>query len=169
MWQWYAVFCRPGQDQRAEIHFLNQGFETFRPKIRFTRRRNGTLRDRVDSLFPRYLFLRLEDLTQDWAPIRSTRGAVGLVRLGDQVPVVPEDLIESLKGRTDEQGIVDLSAGVDFKPGETVEIMEGPLAGFRGLFQARNGEERVVVLLNLMQGECRTELPRHAIRSLRTG
>lgn len=168
MWRWYAVFCRPGQDHRAELHFHNQGFETFRPKVRVTRPSRRKLNTRVESLFPRYLFLNLNDLTQSWAPIRSTRGAVGLVRLGDRVPAVPDTLIESLSEHMDGDGVVDLSAGVEFEKGDKVEIMEGPFAGHRALFQARSGNERVVVLLSLLQGESRVELPRRAIRNLQT-
>ncbi len=161
---WHAVFCKPQQDARAEAHLLNQGFEIFRPKTRVRRNQRGRRRLLVESMFPRYLFVRLRDYGQDWGPIRSTRGAVGLVRLGQETPVVPDSVIDALRHRCDEHGIINLAGSIDYRPNEAVEITDGPLAGYRALFQARTGSERVIVLLELLQRERRVELDETSIR-----
>ena len=54
-------------------------------------------RPRLESMFPRYLFVQLQSGLQDWAPIRSTRGAIGLVRRGEQPAVVPDSVIDFLE------------------------------------------------------------------------
>jgi len=74
MRHWHAVFCKPQQDARAEENLLNQGFEIFRPKTRTRRMLKGRRRLLVESMFPRYLFVRLSRGGDDWGPIRSTRG-----------------------------------------------------------------------------------------------
>ena len=159
MKQWYAVHCKPKQDERAETELLNQGFEVFRPRIRSRRRTRQRYREVVESMFPRYLFVHLDDQDQDWSPIRSTRGVTGLVRMGGCVPVVPSPVIEALRDRADAENCVDMHPEDGFVPNERVMITEGPLAGFEALFAARNSQERVVVLLNMM----RVTLPLHAI------
>lgn len=162
--RWHAVFCKPRQDARAEAHLQNQGFEIFRPKVRRQQTRNGRRRIRVESMFPRYLFVRLSAGGQDWGPIRSTRGAVGLVRHGQQAASVPLPVINALRERCDEHDIVNLNGAIDYRPDEPVEIVDGPCAGYRALFKARTSEERVQVLLTMLNHERCVEVPDSAIR-----
>lgn len=163
-YRWHAVFCKPQQDERAEAHLLNQGFDIFRPKTRQRVIRNGRARVRIESMFPRYLFVRLNSTGQDWTPIRSTRGALGLVRSGQQAAEVPEQVIEALRQRCDDHDILQISGEINYQPDEAVEIIDGPCAGYRALFKARTGQERVQVLLTLLNHERCIEIPESAIR-----
>jgi transcriptional antiterminator RfaH len=157
--QWYAVHCKPKQDERAETELLNQGFEVFRPRLRSRRRVRQRYRVVVESMFPRYLFVHLDDHEEDWSPIRSTRGVTGLVRMGGVAPVVPAAVIEALQ-RAGRCGQLHRSAaGRRLRAKRSRADHRGPLAGFEALFSARNSQERVVVLLNLMK----VTLPVHAI------
>lgn len=162
---WRAVYCKPRQERKAEFHLENQGFEVFLPRVRVlqrsTRKRSWT---RIQPMFPRYLFVRLQAHADDWSAIRSTRGAVRLVRFGDQVPPVPEQFIEALRERHAESGVIDISRAMAIKPGDPIEITDGALAGMRAVFQAESGEERVVILLRMLEHERRVEMPRALIR-----
>ncbi|MGY6631645.1 MAG: transcription termination/antitermination NusG family protein [Wenzhouxiangella sp.] len=162
--RWHAVFCKPKQDAIAEEHLLHQGFEIFRPKTQTRIRRNGRRVLLTESMFPRYLFIHLDSQGEDWTPIRSTRGAVGLVRMGLHTPVIPDPVIQMLRERCDEQGVVNLAGQIDFQPNDLVEIIDGPCAGYRALFQSRSSEERVIVLLTLLQHERSVELEERCIR-----
>ncbi|MBD3646261.1 MAG: transcriptional activator RfaH, partial [Pseudomonadales bacterium] len=79
MKNWYVVQCKPNQDARAQENLNNQAFETFRPLARVRRRCRGQLKSAIESLFPRYLFIHLDEQEEDWGPIRSTRGVANLV------------------------------------------------------------------------------------------
>jgi transcriptional antiterminator RfaH len=159
MKNWYAVFAKPKQDAYAETQLLRQGFETFRPLIRTRRRMRLRYQAVIESMFPRYMFVYLDDQLDDWSPIRSTYGVSGLVRMGDHVPAVPAELIAELRRRADEHNVIEINADDEFKANQPVLITEGPLAGYQALFSARNSQERVIVLLNLIQ----VTLPAHAI------
>lgn len=163
---WHAVFCKPHQDARAEENLINQGFEVFRPKTKNRRRAGDRRRIIIESLFPRYLFVRLGRSGQDWSPIRSTFGAIGLVKVGQEVPIVPDPVIQSLRLRCAHSDIVDLTGAIDYRANDPVEIIDGPCAGYRALFQARTKEERVVVLLKLLSHERKIEIPEEFIRKV---
>jgi transcriptional antiterminator RfaH len=163
---WRAVFCRPGQERRAEAHLENQGFEVFMPRIRMRTRSRGASRLRVMPMFPRYLFVNLRAYAEDWSTIRSTRGAVGLVRFGDRVPTVPGEFIEYLMSRHTDLGAVDMSRAMEIRPNDEIEITDGAMAGLRAVFQARSGQDRVVVLLKLLEHERKVELPADTIRKV---
>lgn len=162
--RWYAVQCKAGEDARAQAHLSRQGYEVFRPRLRCRRRRGGRMTTVEESLFPRYLFVNLDDGGEDWAPIRSTRGVLGLVRFGGRATAVPPAVIESIRKRLDaHSGCVDLTADDGLKPHQPVTVSEGPFRGLEGLFLARSGEERVVILLNVMQREQKLVLPETAV------
>ena len=150
MKNWYAVYCKPKEDERAELHLDRQEFEVFRPKHRVRRKRQGQMRTIIESLFPRYLFIHLDDVAENWAPIRSTRGVAGLVRWGDRIPPVPDCVVESLRDNLDEVGCIP-TPPADYKKGDKLMIQEGPFAGHEGLFYGRRGEDRVMLLLEIMR------------------
>jgi transcriptional antiterminator RfaH len=163
---WRAVFCRPGQETRAEAHLERQDFEVFLPRIRIRSRTRGHSRLRVVPMFPRYLFVSLKAYAEDWSTIRSTRGAIGLVRFGERVPTVPDDFIELIKTRQGEAGAVDMSEAMAIKADDAVEITDGPMAGLRAVFRARSAQDRVIVLLKLLEHEREIELPANTIRKV---
>jgi len=66
------------------------------------------------------------------------------------VPVVPEPVVETLRERTGEDGCV-VPPNADLRPGDRLRIEEGPFAGLEGVFQTRRGEDRVVLLLEIMR------------------
>jgi transcriptional antiterminator RfaH len=162
MKSWYAVQCKPLQDTRAEIHLRNQSYEVFRPQVRLRRRFGVRFRHVVESMFPGYLFIRLDNVVENWAPIRSTRGVANLVRWGMNAPRVPEPVINELRRRADGNNFIKL-APTEFRHHERIRITEGPFAGLEGLFDGRKGEERVIVLLEIMQRAQRLIVPERVI------
>lgn len=162
MSDWYAVYCKPKQDARAEMHLRNQGYHVFRPLIRKRKCVRGHMCDTVESLFPRYLFIHLDDADEDWAPIRSTRGVVNLVRWGSCVPHVPDSVIDEIRDRLDTQNCIDLGIE-DYQLNERLRITAGPFVGYEGIFNTRSGEERVIVLLEIMQQTQHLELPEQMV------
>lgn len=164
--RWRAVYCKPRQERRAEFHLENQGFDVFLPRIRIRDRSRRQIHAGVQPMFPRYLFVRLRAHAQDWSAIRSTRGAICLVRFGDQIPPVPDLFIDALRQRHAEAGVIDISRAMELKPDDTIEITDGALAGLRAVFKANSGAERVTVLLRMLDHERQVELPALSIRKV---
>lgn len=159
---WYAVYCKPRQEGRAAAHLENQGISVLCPRIRRRRRAGSAYRTVVEPMFPRYVFVHLGD-EDNPGVIRSTRGAVALVRFGNFTPPVPAELIEQIQQRADEHGCLDMQAESEFRAGQTVRVTEGAFAGAEALFVERSGQGRVAVLLEIMQREQKVELKESAI------
>ena len=146
---WYLVYSKPQQERLALENLERQGYPAYLPLIRNRKRRRGRYEAVIEPMFPRYLFVHLSDETDNWGPIRSTIGVVNLVRFGMIPARVPDSLIELMQSR-DEGGVQTL-AQPEFEPGDQVRIVEGVMAGYEAIFQARTGKERVVLLLKLAQ------------------
>lgn len=149
---WYLVQCKPRQDERAEAHLLRQGYACFRPQHsceRLVRKRRQTL---VESLFPGYLFIQLAD-DDNWAPLRSTRGVSRVVGFGGRPLPVTDSLIAQLQRRSVAR------AQSLLVPGTSVRIVQGSFAELDAIFMSMDGEERVILLLNLLSRPQQVRLP----------
>ena len=151
---WYVVQCKANQDARAELELGRQGFEVYRPQVE-ERRRGGLF---VTSYFPRYLFLRLSGAVSSFATVRSTRGVLRMVAWGGVIPTVPDSLIEALKQRTDERGCVDPECRA-FDIDQEVRVVDGPFQDLVGRCCEVSGNDRVVLLMTLLQRELKVAFP----------
>ena len=146
--RWYLVYSKPRQEDVAKQNLQRQGYETYLPMVRFARRRLGRRIIKIEPMFPRYLFIRLDTESDNWAPIRSTLGVNSIVRFGPDPTPVPDELVASLKAR-DREGVQDMPLH-EFKPGGKVRIEEGPFEGYEGIFLATTSQDRVLVLLDIV-------------------
>ncbi len=147
--RWYLVYSKPRQEEIAKANLQRQGFVCYLPMARQPRRRMGRRITCIEPLFPRYLFIALDTVTDNWAPIRSTIGVSSLVRFGSEPAVVPTELVEALAAREDESGVQQLPLG-EFEKGDRVRVADGPMAGYEGLFLAKTSRERVTILLDIV-------------------
>lgn len=156
---WYLLQCKPREVFRAVGHLHNQGYEAFAPTLSREVVRRGKRETVVEPLFPHYCFVLLSDVADNWAPIRSTRGVTRLVRFGELPLAVPETVMVALQAREAaiQTGITAPQAL--FEPGQQVTISDGPLAGLEAVFEARDGDERVILLLKLLHQQQRVHLP----------
>lgn len=147
---WYAVSCKPRQEAIAEENLLRQGYRVYLPRILSERRRHGQWTGVIEPLFPRYLFIRVDPTLRSTAPVRSTRGAIGLVRFGCQPAIVPQEIIDAIVRREAPGSGLHQDDRTLFRAGEPVKLGEGPLAGMEGIFVEEDGEKRAIVLLELL-------------------
>lgn len=165
MKNWYVVQCKAREEARATQQLRNQSYVVLHPQACISRLSRGRRQTRVESLFPGYIFVQLDIHDCNWASIRSTRGAVDLVRCGRLPIALPESTIQSINDRIDpETGLINLAEQQQrLKRGQRVYLTEGPFAGHEGLFQAHCGQERVIVLLNILQKSVRVTVPEHIL------
>ncbi|WP_333609578.1 transcription/translation regulatory transformer protein RfaH [Arsukibacterium sp.] len=153
---WYLVYCKPRQEQRAQQQLLNQGFDSFVPMITVNVLRAGKKIQRTEPLFPRYLFLKSQAELNITA-IRSTRGVAALVRFGDSLARIPSALVQSLL--TQQLHLQQqLTAQQPFMPGDTIQILSGPFASLNAIFELADGDSRSLVLLTFLGQQLRLTL-----------
>jgi len=162
---WYLVFSKPQRERAAVENLERQGYQAYLPQVRNRRRVGGRYRSLIEPMFPRYLFIQLDDQNDDWGPIRSTIGVANLVRFGVTPARLPDALVQLMREREDEQGIQNLPAR-ELKPGDRVRIVEGVMAGYEALFQSRTGNERVILLLEIAERSAQITLKQDDIEAV---
>jgi len=160
MSRWYVIQAKPRQEAVAEENLQRQGFEVYLPRLVQPRRRRGKWQDVVEPLFPRYLFIQLEMGIDDTSTIRSTKGVARIVRFSDYPVPLPEGFVEFLRAHEDPARGAQVPDRPQFQAGERVRILAGPFAGLEGIYNEPSGDQRVVILLDLLGKQNRVALPR---------
>ena len=155
---WHLIYTKPRQEKTAQMHLLRQGYSIYLPFVRRRQYRQDCYQIIIEPMFPRYLFIHLNETTDNWGPIRSTRGVSSLVKFGGMPAKVPNDLIDFLK-QTENKESVPFSDSPEFKEGEPVCVLNGVMVGYKGIVTATSSAKRVTVLLDIIGRSTRVELP----------
>lgn len=164
--RWYAVYTHLKQEDRAASNLQAWRVETFNPKLRTYRYNqfSGKPTTIINSLFPRYIFAKFkasELLQKVW----FTRGVHSVVNFGDYPAPIDNEIISLIQSRIDKEGFVRV--GETFKPGDRVEIKEGPLRNFTGIFEREmNESDRVMILLTTINFQGRVAVEREMVGKL---
>lgn len=146
---WFVVYTKPKQEIIAVQNLERQGYKIYFPQIWQSRIQQRRCKKIVEPLFPRYLFIQLDVKTDNFSPIRSTVGVVGLVKFGFEPAFLPDQLIEII--RQQENDLNDMGDfHSDWQSGDVLQILDGPFMGMEGIFQKRQSTERVTVLLDIL-------------------
>lgn len=139
---WYVVLSKLGMQHVADRELRAGGFPTFFPVY-------GARRAAYVPMFGRYGFAQPNDEGQ-WVGMLHTRGIAGVIRnpYGTPKSVPPNDMAV-LFAQCAPNGVIFEPAAKRPQKGESVKVLEGPLAGFTGIC-ARTSEERIWLLLNLL-------------------
>ena len=159
--EWFTIRTKVHKENLARGQYARQGYEVYLPQTLKTRRHARRVENVIRPFFTGYLFLHLAPEERNWVTIGSTIGSVGAVHFGDQYPPVPDWMIENLQAREDEQGLIstfeiDTSS---LKKGKRIKIHSGELEGLEGIFQEMRGEDRAIVLLEMLRRKIIATVP----------
>lgn len=161
MTSWYVVRTQPNAETRALAHLERQSFRAYLPTYT-KRRRHARRTDHVQrALFPRYLFVALDEGSA-WRPILSTVGVSELLRVGDRPVPVPAGVIDALR-QGERDGRFDEAGASRFAAGQIVRVLAGPFADFVGRIAALADSDRVYVLLDFLGREVRAKIAADAL------
>lgn len=144
---WYIIYTKPKQEMRALLNLERQGYECYLPWIRVDKLKHGNVVEIEEIMFHRYLFinLRQDQWAKSWHPIKSTLGVTSLLTFGGEPQKISNAIIDSIREITLQKTVRKL-----FKHGDQVFINKGALKGVDGIYQAKNGKDRAVILIKLI-------------------
>jgi transcriptional antiterminator RfaH len=149
---WYAVQAAARAEWIAMRELAGLGMSAFLPHVRGKRAHRGRMIATSDPLFPGYLFVRIGD--GGFEGVRQADGVIGIVRVAERFAVLPEAVIEALKGRCDVSGCLLVApaaaaSAFTWAVGEVVRLTGGPFCGFQGAIAAVDKSDRVSVHIDI--------------------
>ncbi len=157
--RWYCVQTHFREEYRALGELWQQGFRAYLPCLL---PEDG---ERIEPMFPGYLFVAFDAARDQWRPIVATRGVRRLFSAAPERPLpVPVGIVEELqaRGRAGD-GVIDLRRRAPDLEGRTVRILSGPFADFTGVCQMV-AADRVRVLIDLFGRSAPIDLKRADVR-----
>ena len=157
MKNWYLIRAKYRLEKIAKQNLENQGYTVFCPV--------ASINNKTVILFPGYLFINLEEKTQNWSPINSTKGVLHFVKFGLIFAKVPKTVIEFIK--SNQQITTEKLKNLNnFKPGDKVQISDGAFKDYIAIFKCFKSDERVTLLLRLMGQEQSLSLQKKSVIAL---
>ena len=145
---WYVIQTKPKKEEEAKSYLSTAGVEMFSPLIETVALKNKGMIKEVKPLFPGYIFGRF-DLDKNYPLVRWARGVKYILGFGGYPTPISEEVVRTIKERTDPQGIVRVEH--HFEPNDVVRIKTGPLKDLLGVFERwLSDSERVRILLRLI-------------------
>ena len=104
------------------------------------------------KVFPGYVLVKMILTDDSWHLVRNVRGATGFVGSdGKAIPLTDEEILA--------MGVERREIVVAFSLGDTVKIIDGPLAGFNGVVEELEAEKnRVSVVVSMFGRETPVDL-----------
>ncbi len=158
---WYVVHCYSGYENKVkkglEQRIVSMGmqdriYRVVVPVEKEVEIKEGQRRNIERRVFPGYILVEMMELQQGepssdeaWFVVRNTPGVTGFVSSGDKpVPLREEEVSKILK----RMETAEPKVHVTFRTGQTVHIIDGPFADFRGTVDnvdMTKGKVRVLV------------------------
>ena len=157
MKNWYLIKTKSRQEKIAKQNLKNQGYEVFCPVSK--------INNRLAVLFPGYLFVQLNEKTQNWSPINSTKGISHFVKFGLNFAKVPTTVIKFIK-TNQHITTAKLKNLYKFKPGDNIQITDGVFENYMVIFKCSKSNDRVILLMNLLGCEQSLSIKKESVTTL---
>ena len=158
---WAVVSTHSHKEQLALEHLSRQSFEAYCPRIRKRISHARRFLNVERPLFPGYVFVRVAASGDQWRPILSTIGVRTLVRFGNQLGLLDEAFITSLRAR-ERDGVV-VAPEVPYQPGQRVKLVGGPFDGVTATILSIGEKDRLVVLMDLLRQGVRATVSQQSV------
>lgn len=165
--KWYCIHTKPKKEIFVEKLLKEElSLETYFPRIKRRKTIRRVKREVLEPLFPRYLFCRLS-LAHSYRAVTYSRDVIGLVTSGSKPTEVHETIIQKLREWAGDSSDIITLEPQTIKKGDLVKITEGPMQGLEATFlNEATQEERVAILLNLMNREVSLKIDRAFIEAV---
>ena len=152
---WSVAQLEANRERLAQHCLELAGFPVYAPRVAVTAKTRRT----TALLFPGYAFVQI---VHGWWHARWSAGVLRLILSGDAPARVPDHVIAELRGR-ERNGLVVLPQPPRLKRGDHLRIVAGPFQGRLALYAGQAPHQRVMVLLAILGGQRRVEMPKQNV------
>jgi len=161
---WFAVQTFPRYEKKVTAELQEKSVQTFLPLIPATHQWSDRQRLVEEPMFPGYMFVRIVQSLNNRVAILRTKGVARFVGVrGVGIPI-PDDQIECVQ--------TVLARGMPFGPhpfpgvGRRVRIRGGCFDGVEGILTAVNGNQTLVISVELIQRSIAVRVSGYQIESI---
>jgi len=153
--KWYALHVYSGQENKVAAYLRNEAkqakienrlSQVLVPQERVVEMRDGKKVEKMKNFFPGYVLVEMVLDKETQHIVLNTPGVINFLGTPNKPQTVLPLEIERIVGRTKEKEERE-SAGVPFKIGDTVKVIDGPFNDFTGFIAEINYEKNKVKVM----------------------
>jgi transcriptional antiterminator RfaH len=139
---WYAVYTSPRAEKKAYAELVSKGIECYLPLLRTLKQWSDRKKWVEEPLFRSYIFVNIPESLH--FEVLNTTGIVRYITFeGKPVPIPPQQ-IEAVRFFLSSDD--PLPENIEkYSPGQSVEVIKGPLKGLFGELVRLAGKQKVKV------------------------
>ncbi|NLZ39030.1 MAG: transcription termination/antitermination protein NusG [Firmicutes bacterium] len=170
---WYVVHTYAGYENKVKtnlekrvesMEMQDKIFRVLVPMEKEFEVKDGKKRSVMKKVFPGYVLVEMIMTDDSWYVVRNTPGVTGFVGPGSRpIPLSETEVNQILK----QMGMDEPKPKIDFEPGESVRVIEGPFADFVGsVEEVLPDRQKVKVLVSMFGRETPVELDFYQVEKL---
>ncbi len=159
--KWYVVHTYSGYENKVAGDLMttveNRGLQDMIVEVKVpteivTENTDGKIKEVEHKIFPSYVFVKMIYTDETWYVVRNIRGCTGFVGPSSKpVPLTDEEVYRL--------GVETRVVDVNYKVGDTVRIIDGPLEDFVGIVDEMDADKNYVrVVVSMFGRETPVEL-----------
>lgn len=161
---WYAVYTHSRAEKKVQLELEFQGIENYLPIHKKLRQWSDRKKWVEVPLISGYIFVHID--LQEYDKVLKTNNVVSYVRFEGKAAIIPDHQIETIQ-RMLRQTELEIEVNFEnFKKGDDVEVIGGPLIGMQGQLINIKGKKRVAVQLQQLNLSLTVELPLSEIQKI---
>jgi transcription antitermination factor NusG len=146
---WFAVQTRPRFEKKVSLELQEKGIQSFLPLHSIKHQWSDRKQSVWLPLFPGYTFVHVEPVQIVRVAILRTNGVVNFVGAKGIGTPIPDGEIEAVQALLKQQ--IPFNAYPYAKLGQTVRIRGGALDGVKGILTRINGDQSLIITVELIQ------------------
>lgn len=161
--RWYALRSMSRQEKKLHDDLTEMGFKTYLPMTKELRQWSDRKKWVAFPMFRGYLFLHSS--SRHFPRALEHPAAVHVVRLAGKYAAIPDDQIEFIRKVADNQLRYEVTEA-KFEKGDPVEVVQGPLKGFTGVWMKQKTKYNVSVHVEQLSTVISVEIPAAFIKKI---
>jgi transcription antitermination factor NusG len=161
---WHVIYTRSRAEKKVLAELDKQRIESFLPLQKKLRRWKDRKKWVETPLISGYCFVNIS--RKEYDRVLQTDNVVCYVTFEGKAAVVPSAQVESLKKMTRQSDFEVNVSQNNYKPGQKVEIVAGPMVGMQGELVKCKNRERFILRIEQINTVFSVEVPAEILTAL---
>jgi transcription antitermination factor NusG len=161
---WIVVRSKPRSEKIAYTQLIVRGIEAYLPLLKERRKWSDRKKWVEFPLFSSYLFARVEIKNSIF--VLQTHGVSSLVKFGEEIAIVQDEVVNAIKLAID--GGYKLTPTEYFITGNSVEVIDGPMIGVKGIVVQLKGKDRLIIKIDAIQQALSIDIDTKFIKNIKS-
>ena len=161
--KWYAAYTKSRGEKKVSEKLTEKGVEHYLANHKILKQWSDRKKWVEEAVFKSYIFIKIG--MDDYYDVLNTEGIVSFVRLGRFPEPIPERQILAVKKMLESDIEIEVNTQ-EYKLGDAVQIIRGPLEGLIGNLAEAQGHHKFVIHVEVIGQNLAMTIPKSHLKKI---